>query len=205
MEINYYKNPLPYIIVKDMYTSEELEGINAELDYYIKVNNFLDPWDSSSARDEKGRLLKNNLCIDLDTHYENRNNSIILKTNRKLWDNDAIKNTADLHWALRVLLTATADYTLLSYYEKSHFYKSHTDRSHVTAVTWFMKDRSKFTGGDITFPRYKHTVKIQNNMTIIFPSSVNHSVSEVNVDKEYIGKGYGRWAMSQFITHKDAL
>ena len=72
-------------------------------------------------------------------------------------------------------------------------------------MTWFFKEPKKFEGGDLVFTEFGEIVKCENNKCIVFPSTLFHEVPAVEMKEEDMGKGLGRYCMSQFfyIHHKD--
>jgi Rps23 Pro-64 3,4-dihydroxylase Tpa1-like proline 4-hydroxylase len=199
MQVEYLESPFPHVIIHEMYNEEELDKIWTELEMYRKVNNFLDAERSDTAHDPETNLaLKSNLCIKLDTHYFDRNSSMILQINRKLWHPEITEQTMK-HWGLKAHKRANSDNTLLSYYEQSHYYKPHFDSFNVTALTHFFKEPLSFSGGNLQFPEFNYCLTTENNRCIIFPSPIEHAVDEVNVEEDKIEQGYGRWTMSQFM------
>ena len=197
MQIFYTDFPFPHIIVDDMYDESELKLIWKELDFLQAADNFKDPFISGGAKTKDGKIMKNNHGISLDQHYFERNSSIILKVNRKLWHDD-ILNEAKKHWALKTIYKSNLDTSLLSYYKNGDYYDPHIDAACNTAITWFYKEPKRFDGGDLIFTDFTYSVEVKNNRVVIFPSSVKHQVKEIAMDDEEYPE-HGRWAMSQFM------
>ena len=42
-------------------------------------------------------------------------------------------------------------------------------------------------------------ITVENNKMILFPSSFTHGVTEVTMENSDVGKGYGRYCLSQFL------
>jgi Rps23 Pro-64 3,4-dihydroxylase Tpa1-like proline 4-hydroxylase len=122
--------------------------------------------------------------------------SCILEYNLKIFDSE-ILNPEDLWFFSH--FEPKKFYTLLSYYEDKHYYKTHHDDCTVSSLTWLYKEPKKFSGGELTFTDFGYTVECKCNNTILFPSQIRHSVSEVSIDPEHRGKGFGRYCISQFI------
>lgn len=199
MKILYNEEPFPHIIIQEFFNEEELADIWKELDFYSSSKTFLDPLESGSAI-EGDEVRKDNLCIELDGVYRNREQSNILRINRKIFHKD-IYSMAKLHWGLSPLNRVNADATLLSYYETGHHYKAHWDEAVVTCLTHFYKEPKSFTGGDLYFPEYDWKLETENNRCIIFPSSITHSVSRVGGMEDVPMHGWGRWTMTQFMVY----
>jgi Rps23 Pro-64 3,4-dihydroxylase Tpa1-like proline 4-hydroxylase len=93
------------------------------------------------------------------------------------------------------------DETLISYYENGGYYKKHDDQALYSAITWFYKEPKRFSGGNFYFNDYEIEIKIKNNMTVIFPSFIQHSVDKVTLEEDSSDKlsGLGRYSMTQFL------
>ena len=191
--------PFPHILIHDMYDEVEMSKIWKEFDLFTVANNFLDPEKSDSAVNVDGKLMKNNLCIKVDQYYRDRLSSPLLTVNRKLWSPEIV-DLSNKHWALNPHYRCNEDTTLVSYYENSHYYEPHFDCFNVTALTHFYKDPKCFSGGDLYFPEFdNYTLTTFNNRCIMFPSSIRHGVTEVEMNESNLGLGLGRWTVSQFM------
>jgi len=191
-------NPFPFLEIENMYNENELKLIWQELDFLthpIKLNS---PEETGSATNNNNIILKNNSGVFLEEIYTKREISNILSINRKLFSPEIIDSFSDLSFGYQGIKHTNEDRTLISYYENNSYYKPHTDNAIYTTITWFFKEPKCFIGGDFHFSDYDYKIKIKNNMTIIFPSFVNHSVDDVFCDNNtFIGNG--RYSMSQFI------
>jgi Rps23 Pro-64 3,4-dihydroxylase Tpa1-like proline 4-hydroxylase len=195
------EDPFPYLKIENMYSDEELDLISEELVFLNHKNKLEDPEKSGSAT-ENGKILKQNMGLFLDDLYRKREISNILTINRKIFNKEYLESYASLNFGYKSILNCNRDATLISYYENGGYYYPHRDNSVHTAVTWFFKIPRLFEGGNLFFSEYDHTVKIDHNMTIIFPSFVLHSVEEISM-QENLPHGFGRYCMSQFITIGD--
>lgn len=191
------KHPFPYLQIEDMYDQEELRYIWQELDFLTYSQKLKPPKETGSA-EKNGKLLKNNFCLFLDDLYNDRNISNILTVNRKLFSERYLSEFSNLNHAYNLIYHTNFDATLISYYANGGYYEPHKDKAVYTALTWLYKEPKKFYGGDFNFDEYDIKIKIKNNMTIIFPSFVTHSVDEVFMNSEEID-GMGRYCMTQFM------
>ena len=200
MNIILNKEPFHYIEVYNLFTEEETTSMFNEMLHHEQKKIFLAEDETGGATDVDNPhlILKKNKGYFWDELYRNRNCSDILKINPKLFDDvfnsDEIQKNS---WYFRNMFI-NMDKTLISYYENSDYYNPHSDKSMFTALTWFYKEPKSFTGGDLVFSEYNIAIPCQKNYTIIFPSQIQHSVTPVEMDKELLGKGYGRFTMSQF-------
>jgi Rps23 Pro-64 3,4-dihydroxylase Tpa1-like proline 4-hydroxylase len=184
MEI--YTSPVTFCIVRDFYTKDEIEILAKELEK-LKPH-FGGPERTGTARDIVGNIKKDNRGLFID----DRNNPIV-KLNRKVIKPEFIHELTKKNWFFNYIKHCNRDNTLVSYYEDSGHYKSHTDASIVTAIYYYWKEPKMFTGGDICFGDY--VVPVTNNSLLIFPSCTEHEVTPLT--------GSGRYAITQFISKAD--
>lgn len=203
MKIEHYQRGFPYIIIQDLYTEEEEILIKKELDFYLP--SLKGPDDTASARNmDTGELLKKNKGLFLDSVFSDRSVSRILEFNRKTFTllEEEKKKIGHDNWFFKKQKT-DEDHTLISYYEDGDYYLPHDDTALYTVLTWFYKEPKSFTGGDFVFPDYNVRIECKNNMTIIFPSIISHSVECVKVDEDKLNQGFGRWCLTQFAAFRD--
>jgi hypothetical protein len=202
MKIDSYNDPFPHIRIFDFYSDEELKLIWEELEFILNDRIICGPEKTGSATDSEKNLLKQNRGIFLDNLYSDRITSNILTINRNIFS--TIVNTfhENDHWIFKNSLNSVNwDTTLISYYENSDYYKKHCDISAFTCLTWFYKKPKKFSGGDLIFSDFNLKIELEDNSLILFPSGVNHEVSEIKMNPEDMGKKLGRICMSQFMGH----
>jgi hypothetical protein len=200
MEVILHTEPFHYLEVTGVWTEQERTEMFNEMLHFESNSMFLPPKETSTSIDEDGKEGKQNSGIFIDSIFQNREHSTILKHNRKVFDvfsDNVIKDS----WYFDSIHT-DADSTLVSYYENSDYYHAHKDKSVYSAVSWFFKEPKKFLGGEISFTDYDITFEVTNNLTIIFPSNITHEVSKVSIAKSHVGKQSGRFCMSQFVNNK---
>lgn len=197
--MKYYGNKSASIIVfEDFYSDSDLELIQDELEYLTYTKTFLPPNKSGSAKDEYGEFKKHNKAVFLDEVYPDRHESNILKLNKKIFHKD-MEKIIDVDPIFRGLFSSNKYTTLVSYYENSDYYKPHWDAATITVLNYYFKEPKSFSGGNIKFTQFDIEIEIKNNMTIFMPSAYLHEVTEVKMEKEKLG--YGRYCVSQFISH----
>jgi hypothetical protein len=180
-----YTEPVTFCIVRNFYTKDELKLLAHELEK-LKPH-FGGPEKTGTAHDVLGNVKKENRGLFLD------NNHPICKLNRKVLRSEFIHDLSKENWFFRYIKHCNRDNTLVSYYEDSGHYKSHTDSSTVTAIHYYWKEPKMFTGGDICFGDF--VVPVTNNCLLIFPSCTEHEVTPLT--------GGGRYAITQFISRAD--
>ena len=183
-------NP-PIVLIENVYTEEEQYKILNELKFLFPkmLGN-----EKGNTAVTNGKILAEKVSIWLDDVYVDRNTSDILTVNRKTYE---ILGLID-HWFFVDDTVPLRDSSLVSYYEEHDYYKAHSDRCYITAISWINKSPKNFTGGDVYFPELELEVKYQNNTMLIFPGWIKHSVSKIRIIDKDIDMG-GRFAISQFI------
>jgi predicted 2-oxoglutarate/Fe(II)-dependent dioxygenase YbiX len=71
-----------------------------------------------------------------------------------------------------------------------------------TAVTVLYKEPANFVGGNFTFSDYEITIPKQNNLVMLFPSVINHSVEPITMLQEGL-ENSERFSISQFLYISD--
>lgn len=199
MKFKIVESPVPFLMMDEIYTPVELERVFKELEFLQP--KLQGPDHTGTARDVDGNAKKKNTGLFLDDIYANRDISDILQLNRVFFSEEIARKVEQCHPVFRLLRTTAKDSTLVSYYETGDYYKSHTDSSAITILTWFYKEPKNFSGGDLVFTDYNIKVPVRHNAGIIFFSSYSHEVTPVSLNDA--GKPCsGRFAISQFCTHK---
>ena len=220
--INYNKN-FPYIIVDNFYDKNELDLIWKELDFFLDFDgDKLDDPDVTGSAKLDGKIIKKNKGFFLDEFYGSKAYQVsnILRCSRKLYNNWERIVGKNPNWYFK-MLTASKSYlnhdtTLVSYYEDTDYYESHTDNSILTIVTWFYREPKGFDGGDFILNAKKamgkedklkkhplneyepQTIEIKNNRMVIFPSQIPHQVIPIQM-KDKNKKRMGRYCLTNFL------
>jgi len=190
MEYYFYEEPVTFAIIKNFYESDEIEEIHQELE---RLRPFMGgPEKTGTARGVSGVSKKDNHGLFLDEFYQaRRDQSVILKLNRKVFSPGVKHDLTKGHWFFKYIDRTEHDSTLVSYYRQGDYYKAHEDESFLTAIYYTWKEPKNFEGGDLYFGDFQ--VPIENNCLLIFPSVTKHRVTEVT-------RGDGRYAISQFVS-----
>ena len=196
MKFTIIKEPLPFLIIDNVYDKEEQTKIYKELDFlYPKL---LDADETKSAIGDKGEI-KSNRGVFIDDVFAKREFSDILSINRKVFSDEVRSELFKCCPTYRLINNLNYDTTLLSYYGEGGNYFSHHDLAIITFVTWFYKEPKNFTGGGFKFTKHNTEVEVKNNRTVIFFSSFFHEVSKVQLIHKDV-PGSGRFAITQFST-----
>jgi hypothetical protein len=197
MKFTIFKEPIPYLIVDDVFTSEELSKIYQELEFIQP--KLLGPDKTGGAQNEKKEYQKNNTGVFLDELFHIRDFSNILTLNRKFFIPEILNNLFKCHLAYELIFNCNRDTTLMSYYEDSEHYKKHKDNSIITINSWFFKQPKNFLGGEFIFSDYNISVPVNNNSCVIFFSCYSHEVTPVKILNKTIPYS-GRFSMSMFVS-----
>ena len=191
-----FKKPFPHLIFSNFYNEQELDLIWEELNFYTKPDKLLD------AKDFGGVVGKTNShALALDSLYPKKRRSIsnILTVNRKLFEPEVLESFAKVDDCCSIATECNYDVTKVRYYHDKEYYDPHIDSAfQFLAFSYFYKEPKKFSGGELYFPKYDYNYSCENNSIIIFPSWVEHGVTEVNIDNSDYYDGYGRYCISSF-------
>jgi hypothetical protein len=197
MDICTKEKPFPYLLIRNFYEPSDLDLIWEELKFLTHSQKLHPP--ELTGQPNKG--MKSNKGLFLDNCYTDRDFSNILKVNRKVFSLEVLKAYGNLNYLNRHVFLINHDTTLVSYYENSNYYKSHTDNAVITAVSYFFKEPRQFEGGNLIFTEFDETVEIENNMLVIFPSFAKHEVQAITMDPSSPAfSGNGRYCISQFMS-----
>jgi Rps23 Pro-64 3,4-dihydroxylase Tpa1-like proline 4-hydroxylase len=201
MIIEKMPDPFEAILVKNTYSEKELVDIWKELDFLTRKDVLLTPEMTASAKDSQGKFLKNNKSVFLFQIYQKQEISPIISYTSKIFSVEVGNFYKKINPMHQMFFSINQRSLLLNYYENNDFYDYHTDKSVYTSVTYLFKEPKSFTGGDITFKinEHEYTQKIENNLSIVFPSSYLHSVSPIKMKEENEEfSGLGRYCINQF-------
>ena len=195
-----FDKPFPHLIIENFYNKEELELVWEEFKFLTKPNKLLE------AKDYGGVVTHTNShALILDEVYSKgyRKLSNILTVNRKLFTSDILDLFAEIEDCCSIAKDCNYDVTKVRYYHDGEYYKPHTDKAMpFLAFSYFHKQPKRFTGGELTFPKYDYSFDCDNNSLIIFPGWVEHGVNEVSIQNSDYYDGYGRYAITSFFGFK---
>jgi len=194
---------LDYKIIDNFYNEQEINLIWEELDFLCYPHKLeFSPGGDDQYDTGCNKLIKRNTGLFLDDFYQKyRNCSNILNVNRKIYkDKFGLGKPFFKYLPQEEKNLIIYDYTLINYYENSDYYLEHPDDAILTILYWIYREPKKFQGGDLFLEDQK--IELKNNRIIIFPSHIKHSVTEVKMKEEDMGKKLGRFCISQFVDLK---
>jgi len=198
MTIEYIELPVPHIIVRNVFSEEDVERVWKELDFLTCSEKMLSPAESRSAK-ENGMILKNNHAIFLEDVYRDPKFSDIFKATRKVFSKEFFDEVCSKNPIFEWMKQVNNESFLVSYYDNNNSYLPHKDNSVYTILVNFYKEPKAFTGGDLTLGNIDYKIPLENNRMIIFPSWAKHGVTPVKFIKDYPPfSGMGRYTLSTF-------
>ena len=187
-------------VIDDWYSAEEYQSVVEECKFLIQYGE--PPEVSGSAFDtQTKRPLKRNSAVWIENVFRNFYLSQVGKLSHKVFDKT--KDLIGIDPLYHYLNESKKHDCLISYYEDSDYYKAHRDGAVITLITWIYDEPKAFVGGDLILLDNNNnpTVEIEckNNRTVIFPSFIQHEVTNISMDKEDLNKKLGRFTISQFM------
>jgi Rps23 Pro-64 3,4-dihydroxylase Tpa1-like proline 4-hydroxylase len=177
-------DPCEHIVLDNVCSEKELEKCFLEAELVSPA--FEDPKNTGTAKDGRGNSKKQNKGVFFSKIYMPEFalvSPIAVQIHKVV---EALKSKEYTAFSQMNFLKNVSGYdVLLSAYKNGDHYKSHTDASVLTMLFWFAKET--FTGGDLIFTDFNHTVQFKSNRAILFPSYYNHEVTETKSEsKEYV-------------------
>jgi hypothetical protein len=189
--LNQVKNT-SYVVVDDLYSPEEVVQIKAEIQKLLPHLAYATT--KNTAVDEQGNVKNNGKKLYIDAYYTNRNDSDILKINRKIFCKEVLDKATELNQFFNALYHCNSDFTLINQYKTGEKYLSHEDSSVISVVTFF--GLGEFTGGGLAFPEIDVVVPFKENRTVIFAGCTPHAAQEI-----FAGPDASRISMVQFLNY----
>tara|TARA_A100001011_G_C14093023_1_gene749458 strand:+ start:170 stop:877 length:708 start_codon:yes stop_codon:yes gene_type:complete len=197
------KEPIPYLLAKNYFSDEDIDSMLTELRFITPKMNYNPP--SGDIPQEKGEWKQNNQ-IYLDDLYTDRSTSTILNCMNKIYDDkDLIHALKSTSWFYNVWNYTNLDQSFVAYYENTDFYKAHRDIAIISIMYWIWEEPKSFTGGDLHLTNYNIEIPMERNQLLIMPSSINHAVDAIQMNKEYENQefsGMGRYCVARFLKMK---
>lgn len=193
MEITFHRKPIEYFVIDNFLTEEHVETFLNECEMQMINANDQD----RSAADDDGNILRKGSAKFLDRLYPfNRQDSCILSNLRGyLFTQNILKYIEETDTIFQMWQLINCDYTMISYYQDSDYYKPHKDNAVFTSLLWLNREPKGFNGGDLTFTAHNHTIDYKHNRCVIFPSVVTHEVSEIKMKPNNTN---GRFCITNF-------
>tara|TARA_B100000482_G_C12518603_1_gene263529 strand:+ start:65 stop:670 length:606 start_codon:yes stop_codon:yes gene_type:complete len=193
-----HQKPIPYMLVKNYFSEDDIEHMFRELKFLTPKMEFQDGTNLPTKDHKK------NVQINLDKLYENRDTSNILNVMNKIYnDGELISNLEIASWFYEVWGYTNNDNTFVAYYENTDYYKTHRDIAVISMMYWLWEEPKSFTGGNLHLTDYDIEIPIERNQLMIMPSSTRHAVDPVKMIKQTDKlSGMGRYCIVRFLKLK---
>lgn len=187
LKIQLNKQPFPHLVIKDLFTKDEISSIRVETDFlYQSSLSEASLTSSKSAGFPDGTILDkaNYDVVYLDNVYSNLDNSIINTQIKNLVSQGIFFAYSQIEpWANRFRyfgLSLIGTSTKVNFFEPGHQYKAHRDLSEFTSLIYLHDEVKQFTGGLLNFPEFQFSYPCDHNTLILFPGRILHEVTEVS-------------------------
>jgi len=193
-----HQKPIPYMLVKNYFSEDDIEHMFRELRFLTPKMEFQDGTNLPTKDHKK------NVQINLDKLYENRDTSNIINVMNKIYnDTELINNLEIASWFYEVWGYTNNDNTFVAYYESTDYYKTHRDIAVISLMYWLWEEPKSFTGGNLHLTDYDIEIPIERNQLMIMPSSTRHAVDPVKMIKQTDKlSGMGRYCIVRFLKLK---
>lgn len=202
MNIQYHEvKKLPVVVIDDFYDEIAQEKIMQELLFLNNDDRKLADAEMTSAATEQHtrKILRQGKSVFLNNVFVNNEYSNILtESSMKLFNQNFINILTKKHKFFSYFFVINVYSTLVGYYEQSDYYKSHNDNAIMTAIVWFYKNPKSFSGGNLIIEK-ELEINCEKNRMIIFPSILEHEVTEINM-KTSSRDNYGRFSTTHFFS-----
>lgn len=171
-----------FVCLEDVFSSDILDNFWKEIDYLYNTVGLQLPGETGQQNynEEVGLPMKSNTGIFISQVCPNVEDSIILsETYRILEDSNFIDRLSIGNSKFKELHNIKLKTSLFNYYTNYDYYYPHVDASDYTFVFWMYKEPKAFSGGKLVLPSLNLEIECKNNTAILFPSNVEHGVTEI--------------------------
>ena len=199
---------VPCLAIENTYSEDELQVIRNEISFIEpkigdeeKTNAAKEKTPYGEKRKKRGR------GVFLDDVYTDRRYSSILNCSRKLFHTPEFLTCyaelaeTNIYWKLWP--HTNHDSTLLQCYGNGDYYEYHQDSSQFTIIT-VLNFNDAYEGGELhlRLNREVYNNKSAHNTTLIFPSVIDHTVTEVKIQNKIKDIFDYRWTVSHLVTSR---
>ena len=207
MKFTYVDNGIDAVIVDDFYTKNQLMDIHKELKLLTNSKIFLDETRLDTAT-HNGKLIASKHGIFLEQFFKDwRKSHLITHGITQTTSNEFRKGLYKCNTMYISLFLCNVRSHLLSYYENSDYYDTHTDSFFFTILNYFNVEPKQFSGGEVILmscnSNKKSTIEPINNRIIVIPSCTPHKVKKIKFSSSNAFSGNGRYCNAMFLTHLD--
>lgn len=203
MLVIYNHAPFDHIVIKDFMEPRQYKEVWDELVFLRLRMRGPESTGASSNKQNPSDYNKRGVGIFLEEIYrDNGFSSIAFHTRRFFRDKeltDRIKGRESKYfcdWDPENM----QDSIIAQYYDDSDYYKPHTDKCLFSIITVLHQTPKMFAGGRLKFPEFDYALDIEDNTSIIFPSTILHEVEQLSIKKS--GQLLGRFSVTNFVSRR---
>ena len=194
---------IPAVVVDDWYTSEELNLIWKQLNFFTQ-KNMMERAEVSGAvarKPETNEAKGRNARIWLDNYFTQEGSmfNIISNSLASKLPHDFNNLVLSCSEQFTNFGTTNTNTNFVSYYENNDEYDYHFDTSMFSMLIWLYKTPKKFKGGEFSFKKENRKIELKNNRMILFPSYLEHKVTKLNMKNS--GDNNGRYTITHFFNY----
>ena len=194
---------IPAVVVDDWYTSEELNLIWKQLNFFTQKNMMerAEVSGSVARKPETNEAKGRNARIWLDNYFTQEGSmfNIISNSLTSKLTHDFNNLVSSCSEQFTNFVTTNTNTNFVSYYENNDEYDYHFDTSMFSMLIWLYKTPKKFKGGEFSFKKENRKIELKNNRMILFPSYLEHKVTKLNMKNS--GDNNGRYTITHFFNY----
>ena len=194
---------IPAVVVDDWYTSEELNLIWKQLNFFTQKNMMerAEVSGSVARKPETNEAKGRNARIWLDNYFTQEGSmfNIISNSLTSKLTHDFNNLVSSCSEQFTNFVTTNTNTNFVSYYENNDEYDYHFDTSMFSMLIWLYKIPKKFKGGEFSFKKENRKIELKNNRMILFPSYLEHKVTKLNMKNS--GDNNGRYTITHFFNY----
>lgn len=203
MEFNYIGEGIEAVVIDNFYNDVELKEIMEELKWLTKPSIMLSEEHLQSAQYDDGKFLTSKNGVFLESVFRTwQHSALISHPLNRFKDQQFLEKVFSFNPLFKIIMACDVRNHLLSYYENSGYYKSHTDKTVFTVLNYFHTEPKQFEGGDIVLHSYDFkkvaTVEPKHNRVIIISGNTSHEVTEIKSNSTGL-TGTGRYCNAIFL------
>lgn len=203
MDFTYIEDGIDAVVIDNFYTEEQLAEIMLELKWLTKPAIMLNE-DKLAPAKRDGVALTSKNGVFLETVFSDWRHSALISHAMKQTNSQEFKDKLlEFNTMFKGLFHCTGRSHLVSYYENSNYYKSHTDAFFFTILNYFNTEPKQFSGGDIVLKscinNKEATIEPMNNRAIVIMSATWHEVKPIVSNMTDTLSGNGRYCNAIFL------
>ena len=191
----------PYFTVDNWFTEKEEKRVWSELEFYSHAEHEkIEKAENTVVARDNGVAKSNAYRFHMWDYYTPKGQTIshimnCMYKQRSQEFHSIVKEALPQHYSN--FTQTNNDGTMISYYDRAKYYKAHCDSVQFTCLIWMFKKPKKFFGGNLRLVDGNSTIECLSNRMIMFPSYLQHEVSEIKSKKD-IQFGHGRYCITHF-------